>query len=248
MSGDPIFAPWHHGLGDSWACINLLVHRGLSGLRTQMHSEKIARRLHLEIVDALDFDPKHLVLTEEAATQPLEGYDVWASPFLPTRVRWRAAERHRFACYQLDGISSGSEKNLPREHEAILLRMLSASGFEPIRLGSHLSIAQCIRIASQSAFFVGVDSGMSHLCHSVGVPMFLIEHKLPVVTCHRGKAYIPCRGLDDFLRHKYPTWVDCQRFINSPDSAAFTLPVGRKHREALEKSGQAWEHVFRSKA
>ncbi len=233
----PIFAPWNIGLGDQIATINLLAHRGLSGLPTQLHSKDMPLyRLHREIIDVLDFDPKHLVLTEEEPTHQLEGYDVWASPYLPTRFRWSASERHPYVCYQLDGFSVAHDKNLDQKSEALLLRMLHASGFEPRRLGKHLSIAQCVRIASESAFFVGVDSGMSHLCHCVGVPMFLIENRLPIITCHRGKAYIPCKGVEDFLRHKFPTWVDCQRFINRPDADTFTLPVGRKHREELEKS------------
>jgi hypothetical protein len=214
-----------------------------------MHSEKRLRRLQQEIIEALDFDPVSLTLTEDAPTQSVEGFDVWASPYFPTKLRWSSARRHHYVCYQFDGISSGSEKNLDRRSEDLLLNVLNNSmsaPFELVRLGKHLSVAQCVRVATESAFFVGVDSGMSHLCHSVGLPMFLIENKLPVITCHRGKAYIPCKGAEDFLKHKYPTWVDCQRFINTPDSAAFTLPVGRKHREELEKAGQSWEHKFRS--
>ena len=44
-------------------------------------------------------------------------------------------------------------------------------GLETTTLGKHLSERECVYIAADNALFVGVDSGMSHLCHSVGVPI-----------------------------------------------------------------------------
>src|SRR5262249_11725273 len=54
-------------------------------------------------------------------------------------------------------------------------------------------------ILSQSELFVGIDSGMSHVAHSVGVPVFLKAYaELPL--CHPNKAYVAFRDGQDLKR------------------------------------------------
>ncbi len=234
-----IHEPWHSLFGDQWGTINMMAHRAAAtGRPVRLHSPPHLRRLHLEIIDVpqLPFE-SCIELTDEPWTVQTNGFDVWATPFCPTKDSWSFADQHPYVTYQIDGVSSAQDKNPDAQDAELLLGMLYRSGFAPVRLGAHLSVAQCVQAVVESVFFVGVDSGMSHLCHSVGVPMFLLEYKLPVVTTHRGKAYIQCQGVGDLLRWKLPTWIDYLRAVGHPDGEQSTIPRGRKEREA---AGPEW--------
>ena len=242
-----VYNPWNEGLGDRWATFNLLM--ALARQRNSpvlLHSTGHRARLNAEIIDSLA-EPGWIVATDRPATHHLSGYDVWAAPSAPTRHRWHPSAPHGLVCCHFDGISSATDKN-PNAHEhAILMCALRASGFEVAILNRHQPIAEVIAIMCASAFFVGVDSGFSHIAHSVGLPTFLLEFELPIITCHRGKSFIQCGSrhegryaVEEFLRWKLPTHVDLLRFIGHPDGERSTVPRDRSHRDALDRAGSAW--------
>ena len=232
--GDVIYRLWNCNFGDQWASINLLLCLSeMSGRTILTHSPLDKRKLHVEILESLSVPYKvGLRFVTEKPDIDVVGFDVWATPFYNTKNHWNYKVAHKNVCYQFDGLSAGSDKNPPAQEEKLLIRALEQSGFNPIKLGKNLSVKECIDAAVDSAFFVGVDSGMSHLCHSVGLPMFLLEYKLPVITSHRGKQYTLCKGMDDFLQSKLPTWMDYLRFIKHPDGDKSTIPK-RGIREKL---------------
>jgi hypothetical protein len=210
-----IFEPHNHAFGDQWATVNLCLHRSiLRGETVHLHHRTPAMAaLHEEIVAALD-SPGRLELTPEPFTRSLDGYSVWATPYFPTHRRWSIGETHSTVTIQMDGRSAASAKNPTEEEQVRLAAVLRelAPDLEIVPLGAHFSVAECVEQAAKSAFFLGVDSGMSHLCHSVGVPVFLLEYNLPVVTCHRGKSYRLCRGARDF-REQLHRWNNYLRDV-----------------------------------
>lgn len=243
MMDAPIYAPWNSGLGDQWATINLLMNRARQTGRTSyLHSPANLRQLHTQILGALSGYTWgcEVELTADAPTVELSGYDVWAADYIPTIQQWDNKKSHRHAVYHFDGLSSASDKNPSAVDHELLLNYLGRSGFIPVAWSPSFSVEEMVKVLADSAFFVGVDSGPSHVAHSVGLPVFLLEYKLPIVTCHRGKPYIHCQGTEDFTRHKLPTWIDYQRFIGHPDGERSTVPRDRKFREAIEKSGVRW--------
>jgi hypothetical protein len=203
-----IIEPHNFAFGDQWATINLCLHRSLlRGETVRLHHRTAAMgALHREIVDVLD-SPGKLELTPEPFTRSLDGYSVWSTPYFPTQRRWSIAGEHRTVTIQVDGRSAASDKNPDAREQVRLAEVLRelVPDLEIVTLGDHLSVAECVEQAARSAFFLGVDSGMAHLCHSVGVPVFLLEYRLPVVTCHRGKSYRLCQGANDF-REKLLRW------------------------------------------
>jgi len=44
------------------------------------------------------------------------------------------------------------------------------------------------------------DSGMSHIAHSVGVPMIIVQNKLEFSRYHAGKKYSLTTDLDSMIR------------------------------------------------
>lgn len=239
---DPVFAPWNAGLGDQWATISLLLHRWAVSAQFRpslLHSPAHLRSMHYAIGAELLNGVNGVKLVDAPPTHQLAGFDVWACPVWPTNVRWQPYERHAFATYQFDGISAARDKNPTEIDQALILQRLDAWGIPTLPLGKHLTLRECTQYLAASSFFVGCDSGMSHLAHSVGTHCFLLEYNLPVVTCHRGKAYIQCAGTEDFLRHKLPTWIDYLRFIEHIDGQSTRIP-SRPQRDELDAQRIAW--------
>lgn len=250
MTASPtIYRPWHSNLGDQFATIQLLLHKttmqdGPVWLSTENGSLRPVHRALLRLIQTPW--PRSifggLQLTDTPGNTDLEGYDVWATPYYPTRMpyQWNKRSEHKTICYQFDGASTPELKNPPPAELALLLDWIHWSGFEGVRLGLPMTIEQDLEALTNAVAFIGVDSGMSHLAHSVGTPTFILQFQLPAVTCHRGKAYILAEGVEDLIRHKWPTHVDMLRFIGHPDGERATVPKPRKYRERLAEAGHSW--------
>lgn len=196
----PVYRMWNVGLGDLWACISLLQRTATARndrvfLSTMSHWGD-RRPILTEIINALAIN--RVDLTDEPPTAELSGFDVWASPAVRTYRQWEFYARERVVAYQFDGESNADEKNPSEQERLQILTYLIEAGFTPVRLGSHLTIQQCVDQLATSALFVGSCSGMSHVAHSVGVPVYLLEYSQPVVTSHRQKQYVLCKGANEF--------------------------------------------------
>ncbi len=196
----PVWAPWRFNLGDHWATINYLITRSFV-LREEMllsryqHGQDFASRLQ-EIRYLLAAPERSsVVLVDEPGTHEPDGFDVWATNYWPTKETWKPNAGRR-VCYQFDGISSAEDKNPPREDQRRILDFLKRENMEPVRLGSHMTLAAAVHELAEAQMFIGCDSGMSHVAHSVGTPMILVEYKLPIITTHRGKRFIHVHGTD----------------------------------------------------
>jgi hypothetical protein len=115
-------------------------------------------------------------------------------------VRW-ARNDGRIISYQIE---TSSLHRPERFCEPWLIEDLSDQlpGYAFVELGKEHqgTMSQIIDILSRSELFVGIDSGMSHIAHSVGVPVFL-KHYDELQLCHPNKDYVAFRdGVD--LTHK----------------------------------------------
>ncbi len=208
-----IFTPHNAGFGDRFASIQLLARLAVTeGPYRVAVADEGRATLHHEIVNALDL-PVPLNLTAEPGNTPLDGFTVWACDYFPTKTRWDWTKRHDYVVYQFDGLSSPEKNPALSDQRRILDVIHDTYHLESHQLGKHLSVQENVNMLAGAAFFVGCDSGMSHLAHSVGTPLFLLEYGLPVVTCHRNKSYILCAGAGDFIDWKLPTWVRYRNFL-----------------------------------
>ncbi len=198
----------HSHFGDHWATLSLLRYRArLQKTRpsfSYMHGNQSFLSRLREINDALGMEKDGALdctplLTDQPPTVGISILDVWSCPVVPTRRRWELPRTERTAVYQFDGVWS-PEKNPSPEEQAVVLAHLRNAGYTPIRLGKHLSVAQCVDACATALLFVGCCSGMSHLAHSVGTPVYLLEYGYPVTTCHRLKQFVLCKGAAHFAR------------------------------------------------
>jgi hypothetical protein len=212
-----VFKPWNTGLGDQIATINLLSRRsaatGKPVYLSRLQNGQDLGRLHDEILGILAA-PAPVISVPEPGNTDLSGFDVWAGEFYPSYVTWQTLAPHGYVSMHFDGVSSAADKNPPPEDIRAMWNVGEPYGLHRVELGRKMDLMTCVRALQSSAFFVGVDSGFSHLAHMVGVPVFLLQYRLPVVTCHRGKPYILCEGAQDFAI-KLGRWVDYRRFIGA---------------------------------
>jgi Glycosyltransferase family 9 (heptosyltransferase) len=210
-----IYRNWNYGLGDTWATIQLLAQkRGCEGsyLSTIQHGESL-RPMQEEILSVLDrtYFREDIYLVDEEPNTDLGGYAVWAALPLPTHTRW--CPYGRTICIQVDGVSTPELKNPPPQHVAAITAWAATNTYELVHVGKCLGLRESIKALARATFFVGCDSGMSHVAHSVGTPVYLLEYQLPVVTCHRHRAYVKCENVERFIAQA-ENYLTFRRFID----------------------------------
>jgi hypothetical protein len=155
-------------------------------------------RLAREIMALLDQKEWHPNLTLEHPNKDPSGYHIWAAPVARAmpELLWTPATacKSKHITYQFDGVSSAHLTNPDAEMAASLLKVFTSRGYGAIRLGSHLSLHQCMELTSTALCHVGADSGMSHLAHATATPCYIFELHLPIITTHRGKQYVTIRS------------------------------------------------------
>jgi ADP-heptose:LPS heptosyltransferase len=186
---------WKH-FGDVWMSINaaLTYAKGKPITVKPKHNYKLA----IEIKELLR-DADNLTIL------PYDGiYDI--SIFKPsfwvyqkTKVQWKFGPYKRI-CYQLDGARYRATQKTPPDVD----RILNSIGYrnikiEKIKIGKPLSLSEIVQIVSKSDLFVGLDSGMSHLCYSTNIPMFLVEHNHKLSLAHKNKKFTKCIGINDTI-------------------------------------------------
>lgn len=197
-----VWAPWRFNLGDHWATVNYLITRSFV-LREEMllsrwqHGVDCAARFSEILSLIAGPERSSVVLVDEPGLHEPDGFDVWAAPSWPTKKTWNPSDYEKWKfVYQLDGVSSADIKNPTLEDEKEIVRRLNFHG-RSVRLGKEMSLEKIVEEMATAELFVGVDSGMSHVAHSVGVPMILVEYGLPIVTTHRGKPFKHVRGTEE---------------------------------------------------
>jgi len=120
-------------------------------------------------------------------------------PYVPTKVKW-ARNDSRIISYQID---TSTQHRPDRFCDPWLIEDLSDQlpdyQFIELRKEHQSNMSELIEILSQSELFVGIDSGMSHVAHSVGVPVFL-KYYAELGLCHPNKEYVAFRDGDDLKR------------------------------------------------
>jgi hypothetical protein len=209
------------GLGDHWASLNAIAHLAAhtpaeTDTRYTLHQTDNREALQWraeQILSLLDIPRRPLMGTLGAPFLSLDGYDVWAGRYYPTKVRWLTERVTKTACTHFTGWSAAKDKNPPPTEQAQILSWIDGQGLDHVSLDG-IPLPDMIQALSRCALFVGCDSGPSHIAHSVGCPTFLLEYKLPVVTCHRHKNYVLCKGASHF-QSQADNWLHYLHFIGA---------------------------------
>ncbi len=138
-------------------------------------------------------------------------FDEPAVEYVHFKETWKPGKRYRM-CHQFYGTSLWRRQNF-KKSEAIDL-YLSLPTIDKVKLGLPRTLRESIGIMMQSDFFVGIDSGMTHLARCVGMPTFVNPNRVPMDWFHKwhkegSPSYTVFRTLPQLhvqLRERLP-WV-----------------------------------------
>jgi hypothetical protein len=203
----PVYSPKGRALGDCWTFVTYLLRKSekenreilLSDHYTKRKRKKYCGTKTLEIISVLKHNGQLTIVSDEANIW-LTWDGMTGQRYYPAKILWKPNNSKK-VCYQFDGKSHGG-KNLKVGEEEKILGAIKQEGYESVRLGGHLSLIQCVQLASECELFVGVESGMGHLCHSVNTPVYIIRNALPfdlIKKIRCGNHCIIPDNADDFM-------------------------------------------------
>lgn len=227
----PVYEAAFHGFGDLWATVSEALDRSMLEDRPTHLARVFSDGLDLgrtyeTILDVLDPGGGRVEVVDAPGTHDLNlgtpfGENPWRAGLMWRRYRpaiqtWSRERAERRIVVQLEslvyengryGRVKPSQFNqwraLSQELVEGALSVLAETGLEIVPLGAHLSVRACVELAATSRLFVGMDSGMAHLCHSVRVPCAIFAYAAPggvtERTFHGGHPYEPFTD-EDSLR------------------------------------------------
>lgn len=183
------------GLGDNWYTINKLLreHREAVWISHLSRPERaravnVGERLK-EILPLLDAPIERIRLTPAKPTNYKTGFHdlPWDVEYYHTHMQW-IPNSSTTVCYQFDGRFMKEKGGLPSESllEEVFVE-LTQKGYGLQRLGASNSLEEIVTSLASCRCFLGTSSGVSHIAHSVGVPLCLIEGDYPFQQYHHSK-------------------------------------------------------------
>jgi hypothetical protein len=139
------------------------------------------------------------VVDEEITTRRKYGVPEHKEPYAKTKIQWKH-QRNKRVCYQLE--TSHTDRHADKLFQGdpkMFLKQLDFMGIESVPLGLPLTVSESIKVASECDMFIGICSGMAHVCYSVGIPVFIQDWK-QLKKFHPNKSYTTYEGEDDLIR------------------------------------------------
>jgi hypothetical protein len=184
-------------LGDRWARVNYALRLLETG---EKFSICVRDDLTKEILDLLDFgglSPSFTTATPEdnSASALLihkidGGTRAYQCSYFPTKKKWHLVAR--VISYSFAANWMTSEKVPPYVDQIIsdLRSYLPDYRFVEIGKPHQASLKAVVHVLARARLLLCIDNAMAHIARSVGVPLFLLEHSLPV---NRGFPVEACR-------------------------------------------------------
>lgn len=145
------------------------------------HKEDTTSQQIIELLDFGDFKPPIYISPYYTRIRRLidcpSSYQV---PYYPTKIRYNPIG-NLIAC----SFASNWNREAKTPHDLYanfwqLKKTLPEYNFVSITKATHPTITSVVDTLSQASLLLAVDNGICHIARSVGVPMFIIEHKWPL--------------------------------------------------------------------
>lgn len=176
----------HGHFGDCWKTLNsamryAITHNEPVGINTSygvwggkiVNKKKHDKRyLFEEMIQNIDGPTDFVKFVDDIPTSP----PPHSNECFKTKIVWDG-NKHKKVSFQLDPCCRSVKK---RSQDPILSEQQLMDGFlnlNFIKMGLPLSIFTCIQEMATSGIYVGVDSGMTHLARSVGVPVIIVRFR-----------------------------------------------------------------------
>ncbi len=195
------YSPVGRNLGDSWWVVNAATRLHIKTAQPVGIYTMTAWRNHLysckpllaEVIEQLDLPYVPALIGD--GVPPGQRFTEGQFPLVPTHVpRWpcpgpidyfltkkRPVVAHsKIFSYQIYGVSSRARQSFSRPYAVKMVTMLQRLGLVERCVGLPLTLAQSIDVMCRARFHVGIDSGMTHVARSVGIPIYVYQAKLPL--------------------------------------------------------------------
>ena len=209
------------GFGDKWAQVSASVNYAIRNNHQYVLFSEYGEKGKKGEIELLDPYNKNVILdifrqfdmdvrfVFESRTSKRESVKFVKEKY-PLVTQKHVPERHNRIGYQMkvENIISPYHKQngyTEDEYEQFLSWMNEQTHIEFIELGKHMSLEENINILCNSDLFMGIDSGMSHMAHSVDIPMFLQLHRGKLYRgrqleyFHPNKRYTPTKDINDMI-------------------------------------------------
>ena len=213
--------PLHEGgwitprLGDSVAMLNYILkysEKNNTTERIYVDKNLKAPAKYCEILDELDHCGKiEFIRTHDPSYEFQEGWEHghwkirFTSDYCPTKNPWMPNE-NKIISYQLDGGNGGGICKKCNDGEIeTFVEYFSEKGYEVCLLDKSKTLKECVDILSRSEFYVGVDTGITHLALCVGTPIHMIRNCRSIVNIimsyrHKAEDMNLHKNIRNFLR------------------------------------------------
>lgn len=208
--GSPIISRGGQGLGDVISTVQFAYH--VAELYTQpvgiswqawKPREGVLRKAK-ELIPALGSNFEDRVFVTDVIWKNY-GKAMWpwyyAIPYFKADKTWEG-DNSRIAVLQLDGKSSGGDKNLPKEQIPLLEKFLVSLGYTVKHLefknseGYYVPMRKWVDTLASAEIFFGVCSGGLHMAHCVGIPRIVFTNNYdysildPEKSSHRNESFV----------------------------------------------------------
>lgn len=170
-------------LGEIWAMANFLITEATKKPIKVTNSTRLN-----EIFELLDADCLNIQYTE---TRGAKHISPWGCHYYPTKQKWEEHPPTKKICchFEANTVDTPPKWDIDEFRETM-------KDYEIIEIQKDLSISECIQIAIGCDLFIGVSSGIAHVMHSVGIPMYLVTYEWDIRRFHENKSYVFCRSME----------------------------------------------------
>jgi hypothetical protein len=183
--------------GNVWAYTSRMVlYAEEHGLKEVLLSHK-SKRLTLIQEMWEEFDTNAIIKVVEKDTDERRRFGVpdHKKSYAKTKKQWKGNVGR--ICYQIATNSKRTDQIITENH-GVFLKGLEEQGYELVKLGLPMTLSESIEVMCDCELFVGIDSGMSHMAHSIGIPVYLKGFPRLKKT-HVGKDYKTFENSTDLI-------------------------------------------------
>jgi hypothetical protein len=202
-------------------CLNVLDSRGSIEIISEYSSDYDFHYMGGNEVGSIRLPQLQAAKDDSRKTKPEQWTGAWSirafsSDYYPTKNVWKP-NSNKIISHQLRGSNGGGGcKRCSWEEKAWFKKVFEKKGYELYEIGGSETLEELVDVLSKSEFYVGVDTGPTHLALCVGTPIQFIRNCRSLVTVlhsyrHKVEKMNLYKNMHHFLKaydkdEDFPDW------------------------------------------
>lgn len=204
-----------NGLGDAWAGVNWCflqsIAQGkpvrLSNRKGNYDQENWREGRVAEIIalyDTSEYPDAAIEVTGPDVPVLSIPRQLWQYKYFPTKRVWQPSCSRRVL---LHFTPFTVRKYAPSEVDQLqVIKVLQGLDFEPVVFEGNETLEEVVNMMSESCAVISMCSGFTHVCHSVGTPLYIVDNgvgKVWIDRHHGRKKFTHCENFFDAAQKLY---------------------------------------------